>query len=66
MAEDHYTREFFRQADAFEKLGTIFGLGKPTEKDRVMIQICKRLAEVCMMLAEEHSKEGERKEADDL
>jgi len=67
MAEDHYTRELFRQARAFEKLETIFSRGKPTEKDQAMVamvQVCKGLAEVCIMLAEAYSKEGEKKEAE--
>jgi len=64
MAEDHYTLELFRQARSFEKLET-FSLGKPTEKDVAMAQVCKGLAEVCMMLTEIHSKEVEKKEADD-
>ena len=56
MAEDHYTRELFRQAQDFERLETVFRRGKPTEKNvmaLVMAQVCKSLAEVCMMLAEE-------------
>jgi hypothetical protein len=64
MAEDHYTREFFRQARTFENLETVFDLGKPTEKDLTMAQVCKVLAEVCMMLADLHSEEGEKKEAE--
>ena len=64
MAENHYTLELFRQARTFEKLETIFSLGNPTEKDVAMAQICKGLAEVCMMLAESHSKEVEKKEAE--
>jgi len=64
MAEDHYTRELFRQARVFEKLEAVFHIGKPTEKDLVMAQFCKSLAEICMMLAEEHCNEVEKKEAE--
>lgn len=57
MAEDHYTRELFRHARAFERLETVFSLGNPTEKNTAMAQVCKGLAEVCMMLANFHIKE---------
>jgi len=63
MAENHYTLELFRQARDFEKLENAFGLGKPTEKDLAMAHFCKGMSEVCMMLAEMHSKEGKKKEA---
>lgn len=63
MAEDHYIREFFRQAEAFEKLETAFSIGERTEEALGVAQVCKRLAEVCMMLAEEQSKEAKKKEA---
>ena len=64
MAENRYTLELFRQAQDFEKLETAFGLGKPKEKDLIMAQVCKKLAEVCMMLAEAYSKEDEKKEVE--
>jgi len=56
MAEDRYTLEFFRQARDFEKLETAFGLGKPTE-NLAMVEVCKGMAKVCMMLAEMRSNE---------
>lgn len=65
MAEDHYTRELFRQARAFERLETVFSREYPTEKDQAMAKVCEKLAEVCMMLAEAHSREVEKKEAED-
>jgi hypothetical protein len=64
MSEDHYVNEFFRQAAAFEKLETAFNIGERTENNLVMGQVCKRLAEVCMMLAEERCNEVEKKEAE--
>ena len=64
MTEDHYTRELFRQAQAFERLEATFVIGNLTEKDVAMAQVCKGLVEVCMMLAEIHSKEVEKKEAE--
>ena len=64
MTEDYYTRELFRQAQAFERLEAAFVIGEPTEEDLAMAQVSKGLAEVCMMLAEAHSKEGEKKEAE--
>ena len=63
MAEDYYTRQLFRQAQAFERLEPAFLIGQPTEKDLAMAQVCKRLAEVCMMLAEMHIKRKEEAEA---
>ena len=62
MSKNRYTRKFFRQARDFEKLETAFGLGKLTEEDQVMGQVCKGLADVCMMLAEACSKEDKKKE----
>ena len=65
MAEDHYTRELFRQAQAFERLEDAFTIGRPTEKDLVMAQVCKGMSKVCMMLAEFHIDEKEKREAED-
>ena len=48
-------------ARAFEKLETIFSRGKPTEKDQAMAQVCKGMAEVCIILADLRSREDEKK-----
>ena len=49
---------FLKQATEFDKLGDIFGTLKrngDTESD-TMLQVCRGLAKVCEMLAEEVSK----------